>query len=144
MENAAKLFQMKGSRCLVDVSEYRPREEEGDDGVGHREREDVGFAAGVETQAMDVLMVKLEILGIRREMPAAPLDHAAVKVNANVLTGPGTLLEELASDAATPTAPVEHEIICLRRDLGEDDTARRVVVVVVLGGTNELPKLDRR
>jgi sigma54-dependent transcription regulator len=88
-------------------------------------------------------MLKFKIFGMRRKILAAPVDHAAVKVDADVLSGSGTLLQELAGNAATPTAPVEDEIVGLRRDLGEENTSRRVVIEAILGGADELTKLDR-
>ncbi len=89
------------------------------------------------------MMMKLEVFSVRRKIPAAPLNHAAVKINADVLPGPGMLLEELARNAAAPAAPVEDELVGLRRDFGKDHTSRRIVVEVFLSRANELPKIDR-
>jgi len=88
-------------------------------------------------------MLKLEIFGMRRKILAAPVDHAAVKVDADVLSGSWMLLQELTGNAATATAPVEDKIVGLRRDFGKEDASRRVVIEAILGGADELTKLDR-
>src|SRR5215207_803468 len=89
-------------------------------------------------------MLELELGGARCDVEAAPLDHAAVRVDAQIPARTSARAEHLPRQTAASAPVVEHELVHVRWQLRQCLVHEGRIELVDVRWADQMPQFERR
>jgi hypothetical protein len=95
--------------------------------VANREWQRFGLTLGVEANILYIVVQKLEIFGPFLQVILAPLNHAFVQVNANILLWLCVLLHQLTGDTSAAATKIKDGVLFIGGNHGENQPTRWII-----------------